>query len=101
MIYGSLSGSPSFKFSYRASAAMKRGPSLKVISAAIIGGAGLKGGAGTFAGAFIGAMLMSIIVSSITLLGIDPNWVYFVIGAALQLAVMAEVMSKRGQAGKM
>ena len=68
-----------------------------MISAAIIGGASLKGGAGTIFGAFLGAVLMSIIVSSITLLGIDPNWVDFVIGASLLLAVMADVTGRKAQ----
>jgi len=40
---------------------------------------------------------MSIIVSSITLLGIDPNWVDFVIGAALLLAVMAHVAGRKAR----
>ena len=80
-----------------ASTTAGKGLELKVISAAIIGGASLKGGAGTIFGAFLGAVLMSIIVSSITLLGIDPNWVDFVIGAALLLAVMADVMGRKAQ----
>jgi len=80
-----------------ASTTAGRGLELKVISAAIIGGASLKGGAGTILGALLGAALMSIIVSSITLLGIDPNWVDFVIGAALLLAVMADVTGLKPQ----
>lgn len=78
-----------------ASTTLGKGLELKVISAAIIGGASLRGGAGTIAGAFLGAVLMSIIITSITLLGIDPNWGDFVTGAALLLAVMADVMSRR------
>ena len=38
---------------------------------------------------------MSVIISSINLLGIDLNWVDFVLGATLLLAVMADVLSKR------
>jgi ribose transport system permease protein len=80
-----------------ASTTAGKGLELKVISAAIIGGASLKGGAGTILGALLGAGLMSIIVSSITLLGIDPNWVDFVIGAALLLAVMADVTGRKAR----
>ncbi len=61
----------------------------------IIGGASLKGGEGTILGAFLGTLLMSIIISSINLLGIDLNWVDFVLGATLLIAVMADVLSKR------
>jgi ABC-type xylose transport system permease subunit len=41
---------------------------------------------------------MSVIISSINLLGIDMNWVEFVLGGALLLAVMADVLSKRQSA---
>jgi len=71
------------------------GLELEVISAVIIGGASLRGGEGTIFGAFLGALLMAIITSSIYLLGIDASWNSFVLGAALLLAVMADVMSKR------
>jgi ribose transport system permease protein len=81
-----------------ASTTAGKGLELKVISAAIIGGASLKGGAGTILGALLGTVLMSIIISSITLLGIDTNWVDFVIGAALLLAVMADVTGRKAQA---
>ena len=74
-----------------------KGLELKVISAAIIGGASLKGGAGTILGALLGVVLMSIIVSAITMLGIDSTWDDFVIGAALLLAVMADVTGRKAQ----
>ncbi len=75
-----------------------KGKELEVISAAIIGGASLKGGAGTIFGALLGAVLMSIIINSIPLLGIDTNWGDFVIGAALLLAVMADVTGRKARA---
>jgi len=81
-----------------ASTSAGNGLELKVISAAIIGGASLKGGAGTILGALLGAVLMSIIVSSITLLDIGTNWVDFVIGAALLLAVMADMTGRKTKA---
>lgn len=78
-----------------ASTTAGKGLELRVIAAVIIGGASLKGGEGTIAGAFLGTLLMSIIISSINLLGIDLNWVDFVLGGTLLLAVMADVLSKR------
>lgn len=71
------------------------GLELRVISAVIIGGASLKGGVGTIAGSFLGALLMSIIVSSINLLGVEMNWIDFVLGAALLLAVMTDTLSAK------
>lgn len=78
-----------------ASTTAGKGLELRVISAVIIGGASLKGGEGTILGAFLGTLLLSIIISSINLLGVNLNWVDFVLGAALLLAVMADVLGKR------
>lgn len=71
------------------------GLELRVISAVIIGGASLKGGVGTIFGSFLGALLMSIIVSSINLLGVEMNWIDFVLGATLLLAVTADTLSAK------
>ena len=79
-----------------ASTSAGKGLELRVISAVIIGGASLKGGVGTVAGSFLGALLMSIIVSSINLLGVELNWIDFVLGATLLLAVMADTFGSRG-----
>ena len=76
-----------------ASTTAGKGLELRVIAAVIVGGASLKGGVGTILGAFLGALLMSIIVSSINLLGIELNWIEFVLGATLLLAVMADRVS--------
>ena len=78
-----------------ASTSAGKGLELRVISAVIIGGASLKGGVGTVFGAFLGALLMSIIVSSINLLGVELNWIDFVLGATLLLAVMADTLASR------
>jgi ribose transport system permease protein len=83
-----------------ASTTAGKGLELRVISAVIIGGASLQGGEGTVFGAFLGTLLMSIIISSINLLGVDLNWVDFVLGAALLLAVMADVLGKRTAGGE-
>lgn len=81
-----------------ASTSAGKGLELRVISAVIIGGASLKGGVGTVLGSFLGALLMAIIVSSINLLGVELNWIDFVLGATLLLAVMADTFASRQQA---
>ena len=78
-----------------ASTSAGKGLELRVISAVIIGGASLKGGVGTVFGSFLGALLMAIIVSSINLLGVELNWIDFVLGATLLLAVMADTFSQK------
>jgi len=71
------------------------GLELKVISAVVIGGASLQGGEGTVLGAFLGALLMAMIVSSLTLLGVDVYWNTLVIGGTLLVAVMIDTISKK------
>jgi ribose transport system permease protein len=71
------------------------GLELKVISAVIIGGASLKGGEGTVLGAFLGALLMGILVGSLTLLGVDVYWNTLVIGATLLIAVLIDNFGRR------
>ena len=77
-----------------ASTTVGKGLELKVISAVIIGGASLKGGVGTISGSFLGALLLTVIVSCITVLGIDLNWIDFVLGATLLAAVLADRLSE-------
>ncbi|MBN1900487.1 ABC transporter permease [Candidatus Sumerlaeota bacterium] len=74
------------------------GLELKVISAAVIGGASLKGGEGTVFGGFLGTLLMAIIVSSLTLLGVDIYWNALIIGATLLIAVTIDSLGKKQRA---
>ncbi|MCY2927793.1 MAG: ABC transporter permease [Planctomycetota bacterium] len=78
-----------------ASVTAGRGLELQVITAVIIGGASLQGGEGTVLGAFLGSILMAIIISALTLLGINPNSQELIIGATLLLAVLADTLSKK------
>jgi len=71
------------------------GLELKVISAAIIGGASLQGGEGTVLGAFLGAVLMALITGALTLLGVSIYWNTLVMGSTLLLAVMIDTWSRR------
>jgi ribose transport system permease protein len=60
---------------------------LAVIAAAVIGGANLLGGAGTVAGAIVGAALIEIIRNSLILLGISTFWQGAFVGFFIILAV--------------
>jgi ribose transport system permease protein len=70
------------------------GLELKVISAVIIGGASLQGGEGTVFGAFLGTLLMAVLVNGLTLLGVDVFWNTLVIGATLLLAVLIDTLTR-------
>jgi len=68
---------------------------LRVISAVVIGGASLQGGEGTVLGAFLGCVLMAMIMNSLTLLNVNQYWTTLVIGATLLLAVLADTFGRR------
>ncbi len=57
-----------------ASVTIGQNTALNVITAAIIGGASLNGGKGTVFGAFLGAMFLQVLSSSLNLLGVDINY---------------------------
>lgn len=68
---------------------------LKVIAAAVIGGANLMGGIGFALGAPIGAALVELIRNSLLLAGIDALWQQFFVGLFLIIAVLLEQIRNR------
>ena len=69
------------------------GLELKVITAVIIGGASLSGGEGSVLGAFLGSLIMVLIINILTLIGIKIYWQNFMIGAILLFAVTLDAVS--------
>jgi D-xylose transport system permease protein len=63
---------------------------LYVIAAAVIGGTSLAGGAGTIAGAMLGALVMQSLQSGMILLGVDAPLQNIVVGLVLVLAVWVD-----------
>jgi D-xylose transport system permease protein len=68
---------------------------LLVIAAAVIGGTSLSGGAGTIAGAMLGALLMQSLQSGMVLLGIDTPLQNIVVGIVLVVAVWLDTMYRK------
>jgi D-xylose transport system permease protein len=68
---------------------------LYVIAATVIGGTSLAGGAGTVAGAMIGALVMASLQSGMGLLGVDTPYQSMVIGIVLVLAVFVDTLYRR------
>src|SRR5690606_12777748 len=60
---------------------------LYTIAAAVIGGTSLGGGAGTIAGAMLGALVMQSLQSGMVLMGLDSPLQSIVVGTVLVLAV--------------
>jgi ribose transport system permease protein len=63
------------------------GMELNVIAAAVIGGASLSGGKGTILGAILGAVLLSLVSSSLALLNVSVYWQDIIRGSILLAAV--------------
>ena len=65
---------------------------LYTIAAAVIGGTSLAGGAGTIAGAMLGALVMQSLQSGMVLMGVDTPLQNIVVGVVLILAVWADTV---------
>ena len=71
------------------------GLELRVIAAAVIGGAALTGGEGSVLGAVLGLFFMHMIRSATIQLGLPVYWEFFVLGAVLFTAVAFDAWAKR------
>ena len=60
---------------------------LPCIAAMAIGGTSLTGGVGGIGGTVLGAIIMSLIINGMNLLGIETYWQSFVVGAIVLIAV--------------
>lgn len=63
------------------------GMEMTVITAVIIGGTSLNGGAGTILGTVLGALLMNVLSSGMNLVGVSAYWQKFVTGLIIVAAV--------------
>ena len=75
--------------------ALGQSSELRVIAAAVIGGADLMGGTANALGAVVGAALIEVIRNGLLLLGVDPYWQGFFVGSFIILAVLLERLRRR------
>lgn len=68
---------------------------LRVIAAAVIGGASLMGGRGSALGAVLGAIVIELINNAMIILSIDQSWNQVVMGAAIIVAVVIDQAKRR------
>jgi simple sugar transport system permease protein len=61
------------------------------IAAAVIGGTALTGGRGTVIGALVGAIVLGVLYVGLTIIGISANTFILILGAAILLAMIANV----------
>ena len=67
---------------------------LDVVAACVIGGIAIAGGAGSVAGAVMGALFLGIIKNALPVVGISPFWQMAISGTAILVAV---AVNSRGQ----
>jgi simple sugar transport system permease protein/ribose transport system permease protein len=71
------------------------GLELDIISAVVIGGTALAGGAGSILGTFLGAAIMATVRNGLVLLGVSAYWQQATIGMVIVIAVTVDVLSTR------
>jgi simple sugar transport system permease protein len=65
------------------------------VTAAVIGGTAMMGGSGTILGAFLGAIVLALLLDGFNLMGINANVVNIIFGAAVLVAMVANVQLER------
>jgi len=69
---------------------------LDSIAAVVIGGTSLDGGKGSVLGTVLGALIIGVLNSGLTLLGVDPFWQKVIKGLVILLAVVIDKWSSKG-----
>jgi simple sugar transport system permease protein len=73
----------------------------KAVAGAVIGGTALNGGSGTVIGALLGTLVLGILQDGITLIGVNADYYYIVVGAAILAAMILNVrLSQLRKAGQ-
>jgi simple sugar transport system permease protein len=68
------------------------------VTAAVIGGTAMLGGSGTILGAFIGSIVLALLLDGFNLMGISANIILLIFGAAVLLAMVVNVQLARVRA---
>jgi len=70
-------------------------PMFYAVAAAVIGGTAMLGGSGTIIGAFLGGILIAVLINGFAVIGISANPLNILLGAAILLAMIANVQLTR------
>lgn len=71
------------------------GLEMKVIAAAVVGGAAIRGGRGSFIGTLLGVLLLGAIGPALTFLGVSAYWERALQGAIILSAVTVDALRER------
>jgi ribose/xylose/arabinose/galactoside ABC-type transport system permease subunit len=67
---------------------------MQVVAAALLGGTGLGGGAGSLVGTFLAVLLLAILNNGVVLLGIHSNWQMILNGGLILIAIFLDARRK-------
>jgi len=70
-------------------------PMFYAIAAAVIGGTAVLGGSGTIIGGFLGGVMLAVLINGFSVIGISANPLPIVFGAAILIAMIANVQLTR------
>jgi simple sugar transport system permease protein len=70
-------------------------PMFYAVTAAVIGGTAMLGGTGTVIGAFLGAIVIGMLTDGFLIKGVSANPLYIIFGAAVLIAMIANVQLAR------
>ncbi len=87
-VFGGLAGLMQFSRLTVGDPTVAVGLELNVIAAVVIGGGSLSGGEGSILGTLVGALIMTVIASGCTQMGL-PNWVQEIVTGAIIVAAVA------------
>jgi ribose transport system permease protein len=74
------------------------GIELQVITAAVLGGASLRGGEGTVIGGVLGVLFIALLQNALIIMNVDVFWQNIVIGVVLLLAVSLDRWQQKAEA---
>jgi ribose transport system permease protein len=97
---GGLSGAMTLAFFGAADPNLGIGYELQVIAAAIIGGTAVTGGSGSVVGAFMGALIISVIGAGLIQFGVSSEWSVFVTGVIIVGAVSLDALVRRRRSAR-
>lgn len=72
-----------------------KGFELAVITAAVLGGVHIFGGAGSVIGAALGAWTVTVLYSALTFLHLPGEWDMFVLGGLILLSITSDIVGRR------
>jgi ribose transport system permease protein len=94
---GFMAGLASLVFLARLNSAegdMGESLTLQAIAAVLIGGTSLFGGTGTLLGTMIGALILTVVLNGMNILGVSANWQPLITGVIVILSVLSDALTR-------